>query len=87
MALHCARQKYAIRCNSVHPSFVDTPMVRAMIDGSRNPERTEEILKDQIPLGRLGHVDDVAAMVLYLASDESSFVTGAEMVVDGGLTA
>ena len=85
--LHCARQKYAIRCNSVHPSFVDTPMVRAMIDGSRNPERTEEILKDQIPLGRLGHVDDVAAMVLYLASDESAFVTGAEMVVDGGLTA
>jgi 3(or 17)beta-hydroxysteroid dehydrogenase len=87
VALHCARQKYAIRCNSVHPSFVDTPMVRAMIDGSRNPERTEKILKDQIPLGRLGHVDDVAAMVLYLASDESSFVTGAEMVVDGGLTA
>ena len=87
VALHCARRKYAIRCNSVHPSFVDTPMVRAMIDGSRNPERAEETLKRQIPLGRLGHVDDVAAMVLYLASDESAFVTGAEMVVDGGLTA
>ncbi len=87
VALHCARQKYAIRCNSVHPSFVDTPMVRAFIDASRDPERTEETLKRQIPLGRLGHVDDVAAMVLYLASDESAFITGAEMVVDGGLTA
>ena len=87
VALHCARRKYAIRCNSVHPSFVDTPMVRAFIDGSRDPAHTEETLKRQIPLGRLGHVDDVAAMVLYLASDESAFVTGAEMVVDGGLTA
>ena len=87
VALHCARQKYAIRCNSVHPSFVDTPMVRAFIDGSRDPASTEETLKRQIPLGRLGHTDDVAAMVLYLASDESAFVTGAEMVVDGGLTA
>jgi len=87
VALHCARQKYGIRCNSVHPSFIDTPMVRAFIDASRDPAHTEDTLKRQIPLGRLGHTDDVAAMILYLASDDSAFVTGAEMVVDGGLTA
>jgi NAD(P)-dependent dehydrogenase (short-subunit alcohol dehydrogenase family) len=86
VALHCARKRYGIRCNSVHPTFIETPMVQSMFDGPE-PEKIRQRLERQIPIGRLGHTDDVANMILYLASDESSFVTGTEMIVDGGLTA
>jgi NAD(P)-dependent dehydrogenase (short-subunit alcohol dehydrogenase family) len=87
VALHCARQAYNIRCNSVHPSFVDTPMVRDLINASRDPDKLEQSFKRQIPLGRLGTPSDVAELALYLASDEASFVTGSEFVIDGGMTA
>lgn len=87
VALHCARQGYNIRCNSVHPAFIDTDMVQSMIRGSKDPERTRRSLDGAIPLGAIGRPNDVADLVLYLASEESRFVTGAEMVVDGGLTA
>jgi len=58
-----------------------------MIDASPEPERTRKKLARQIPLGVIGEPDDVAHMIVYLASDESKFVTGAEFVVDGGVTA
>jgi len=87
VALHCAREGYGIRCNSVHPTFVETPMVAAMIDGAGDPEKVRTRLERQIPLGRLGQPADVASAVLYLASDESRFMTGSEVVVDGGVTA
>jgi len=86
-ALYCARQGNGIRCNSVHPTFINTPMVRQIIDTAPDPEKAEHNLVRQIPIGRLGEADEVAAMVLYLASDESAFVTGSEMVIDGGCTA
>ena len=86
-ALHCGRSGYKIRVNSVHPSFADTPMVQELIASSKNPERTREGLARAAPLGRLGRAEEVAAAILYLASDESAFTTGAEIVVDGGLTA
>jgi 3(or 17)beta-hydroxysteroid dehydrogenase len=86
-ALHCGRSGYKIRVNSVHPSFADTPMVQQLIASSKNPERTREGLARAAPLGRLGRAEEVAAAILYLASDESAFTTGAEIVVDGGLTA
>jgi 3(or 17)beta-hydroxysteroid dehydrogenase len=86
-ALHCGRSGYKIRVNSVHPSFADTPMVQQLIQSSKNPERTREGLARAAPLGRLGRAEEVAAAILYLASDESAFTTGAEIVVDGGLTA
>jgi 3(or 17)beta-hydroxysteroid dehydrogenase len=86
-ALHCGRAGYNIRLNSVHPSFADTPMVRKLIASSKNPERVREGLARAAPMGRLGRAEEVAAAILYLASDESSFTTGAEIVVDGGLTA
>jgi 3(or 17)beta-hydroxysteroid dehydrogenase len=87
VALHCARLRDAIRCNSIHPAFAATPMVEAMIARSKAPERTRAALEEQIPLGRLGEAEEVAALALYLASDESRFVTGGEFVIDGGLTA
>ncbi len=87
VALYCARAGYAIRCNSVHPTFIETAMVQSMIDASDDPERTRQKLARQIPLGVIGEPDDVAHMIVYLASDESKFVTGAEFVVDGGVTA
>jgi 3(or 17)beta-hydroxysteroid dehydrogenase len=87
VALHCARLRDAIRCNSIHPAFAATPMVEAMIAQSKAPERTRAALEEQIPLGRLGEAEEVAALALYLASDESRFVTGGEFVIDGGLTA
>jgi NAD(P)-dependent dehydrogenase (short-subunit alcohol dehydrogenase family) len=92
IALHAARAGYNIRCNSLHPSFIDTPMVDALaatMGGARavDAARVKAGLEQASPLGRLGHVDDVTHLVVYLASDESRFITGAELPVDGGLTA
>jgi 3(or 17)beta-hydroxysteroid dehydrogenase len=87
VALHAARRGYNIRCNSVHPSFIDTPMVDALVDGAPDPAKMRAIVEKAAPLGRIGEVDDVAHVVVYLASRESAFVTGSELVVDGGLTA
>ena len=87
IALHCARQGYGIRCNSVHPTFIDTPMVQGMFASLGGAEAAREKLGRQIPLGRIGEPDDVAHAVVYLASDESKLMTGAELVLDGGLSA
>jgi NAD(P)-dependent dehydrogenase (short-subunit alcohol dehydrogenase family) len=72
-----------IRCNSIHPCTVDTPMVRELF---KDPEKQKERL-DEVPLGRLATARDVANAALFLASDEASFITGAALPVDGGLTA
>jgi NAD(P)-dependent dehydrogenase (short-subunit alcohol dehydrogenase family) len=75
--------KENIRCNSVHPSTVDTPLVRSVLqDPQRRAERFGEI-----PLGRLATVDDVATAFVFLASDEAAFINGVAFPVDGGLTA
>ena len=71
-----------IRVNSVHPGVINTSMLSEGV-----PPDVQEQLKAATPLGRLGEAEDVAAAVLFLASDEASFMTGAELVVDGGYTA
>jgi NAD(P)-dependent dehydrogenase (short-subunit alcohol dehydrogenase family) len=92
-ALECAAAGYDIRVNSVHPGYIDTPLVRnAIADGAATaegvgPNEMMELLVSLHPVGRLGVADEIANMVLFLASDEASFVTGTEMVVDGGYTA
>lgn len=86
IALDCAKSRNNIRCNSVHPVFIDTPILDGM-DFHNNRELLLEKLGKQIPLGRVGHPDDVAYAVLYLASDESGFMTGSEMRIDGGISA
>ena len=73
-----------IRCNSVHPGLIDTNMQN--VSRSDNPEEFENIGKG-IPLGRMGRPEEIADCVLFLASDESSYVTGTELVVDGGIMA
>ena len=72
-----------IRVNSVHPGFIDTPMTEAFLN---DPGIREGRIR-RTPLGRIGAPDDIANGVLFLASDESSFITGSEMVIDGGYTA
>lgn len=86
VALHCAREGGKITCNSLHPAFVETGILDAFA-GARSREETLEKLSRQIPIGRIGQPEDVASAAVYLCSDEASFVTGAELVLDGGLSA
>ena len=87
VALHCAHRRNGVRCNSIHPVYTDTPMVEQMLAESRQPEKMLEAMKAMIPLGRLGTPEELAAMAVYLVSDEARFVTGGEFVFDGGYTA
>jgi NAD(P)-dependent dehydrogenase (short-subunit alcohol dehydrogenase family) len=87
VALHGARLAPRVRCNSVHPAFIEGPMADAVIAGTADQERARTRMTRDIPLGRFGRPAEVADMCVYLLSDESAFVTGAEFVIDGGLTA
>jgi NAD(P)-dependent dehydrogenase (short-subunit alcohol dehydrogenase family) len=86
VALHCARRGYNIRSNSIHPVFIKTPILDGLI-GRFGEEEGIAKLARQVPLGKIGEPDDIAYAVLYLASDESKFVTGSELKVDGGISA
>ena len=86
VALHCAKRGYRIRSNSVHPTFIDTPILDGMAAGISRDELKQKLAR-QVPLGEVGDPDDVAHAVLYLASDESKFMTGAELKLDGGISA
>lgn len=86
IALYCAKKGWDIRSNSIHPTFIDTPILDPLRQ-ALGAEALEAKLARQVPLGRIGQPSDVAAAALYLLSDESRFVTGAEMKVDGGISA
>ena len=86
IALHCAKQGLEIRSNSIHPTYIDTPILdplRQMF----GKEEAEAKLGRQVPMGHIGEPNDIAAAALYLASDESKFMTGAELKIDGGISA
>jgi 3(or 17)beta-hydroxysteroid dehydrogenase len=87
VALHGARLKPPVRCNSVHPAFLEGPMVDDILAQTAQPEVARSRIARDIPLGRLGQPPEVAELCVYLLSDESRFVTGAEFLIDGGLTA
>ena len=88
VALYCAKMGWDIRCNSVHPTFIDTPILDGMVAASGKEKSViMEKLARQIPLKRVGHPSDIANGVLYLASDESRYMTGAELKLDGGISA
>jgi 3(or 17)beta-hydroxysteroid dehydrogenase len=87
IALHGARFKPPVRCNAVCPAFLEGPMVDAVAQGTKNPDAVKQKLAADIPLGRLGQPAEVADLCVYLLSDESGFITGADLPIDGGLTA
>jgi NAD(P)-dependent dehydrogenase (short-subunit alcohol dehydrogenase family) len=87
VALWCASQGLAIRCNSIHPAAILTPMWEPMLgDGHDREARIAAFVADT-PLKRFGTIDEVAALAIHLASDESAYTTGAEFTIDGGLLA
>ncbi len=87
VALYCAEQGLPIRCNSIHPAAILTPMWDKMLGtGPERAARMQEMVKDT-PLRRFGRPQDVAAVAVLLASDESAYMTGAEVTIDGGILA
>jgi 2-keto-3-deoxy-L-fuconate dehydrogenase len=76
--------KDGVRCNVICPSAVDSPSMRARIDVTTDPAATRAMFSQRQPLGRMGRPEEIALMAVYLASDESAFVTGSVMVIDGG---
>jgi NAD(P)-dependent dehydrogenase (short-subunit alcohol dehydrogenase family) len=87
VALHGARLQPPVRCNSVHPTFIAGPMTDALLNSVPEPEKTRARMERSVPMNRFGKPSEVADMCVYLLSDESAFVTGAEFAIDGGLTA
>ncbi|MEQ8910333.1 MAG: SDR family oxidoreductase [Vicingaceae bacterium] len=86
-ALHCAKQGYGIRVNSIHPAYIWTPMVENFLKAQGDVKKGKKMLESLHPIGHLGEPDDIGYGVLYLASDEAKFITGSELVIDGGYTA
>ena len=87
VAVHCARNRLGIRCNSIHPGVIATPLIEGAIAGAPDPAAARSVLENVAALGRLGRSEEVVALLVYLASDDARFVTGSEMVIDGGATA
>lgn len=86
VAIDCARQELDIRCNSIHPAFIRTGIVEPLFQQLGEEETVRKLTRGN-PMRRLGEVDDVAYAALYLASDESRYITAAELRIDGGASA
>ncbi|MBI2743525.1 MAG: glucose 1-dehydrogenase [Chlamydiales bacterium] len=87
VALYCCQKQYPIRCNSLHPAAILTPMWEEMLNKEEDREKQLARIAQDIPMRRLGAPEEVAYAALFLASDESSYITGAEITVDGGILA
>ncbi|MGE8135454.1 glucose 1-dehydrogenase [Novosphingobium subterraneum] len=83
-ALHFAEKGYGIRCNSIHPGAIHTPIIDKVLAQSDDPDALYQSFVDVHPVKRLGKPEEIAAMAVFLASDASAFATGAEFRVDGG---
>ncbi|HDZ14242.1 hypothetical protein LCGC14_1457360 [marine sediment metagenome] len=86
-ALHCAKEGYGIRVNSIHPAYIWTPMVENLLKAQGDVAEGRKQLDSLHPVGHMGEPNDIGYGVVYLASDESKFMTGSELVIDGGYTA
>ncbi len=87
VALYCAQQGYNIRCNSIHPASIMTSMWKGMLGEGEAAKQKEAALSQDIPMKRFGTPEEVAYAVLFLASHESSYITGSELNIDGGILA
>jgi 3(or 17)beta-hydroxysteroid dehydrogenase len=86
-ALHCAKSGYGIRVNSIHPGYIWTPMVEEILRATGDVAAGRRALDALHPVGHIGEPDDIGWGVVFLASEESKFMTGSELVIDGGYTA
>lgn len=87
VALYCAQNNWNIRCNSIHPAAIMTPMWEPMLGAGEAREETMKALVKDTPLKRFGEAGEVAAVAVMLASDEASYITGTELTIDGGILA
>jgi 3(or 17)beta-hydroxysteroid dehydrogenase len=87
VALHGARYRPPVRCNAVCPAFIEGPMVDEIVQGTRDAKIVLQKLTAEVPLARMGQPEEVAALCVYLLSDQAAFITGALVPIDGGLTA
>ncbi len=87
VALNGARYQPPVRCNAICPAFIDGAMVDEIASGARDPLKARDNFAGDIPLARLGKPEEVACLCVYLLSDAAGFITGADMPIDGGLTA
>jgi len=87
VALHCAEKGWKIRCNSIHPAAIMSPMWDPVLGTDEHREERARATAKTIPVGRFGRIEEVAAIAVLLASDEAGFMTGAELTIDGGLLA
>ena len=85
VALHCAEQRYGIRCNSVHPGVIRTPILDKVMAQVSDPQALMAGFVAQHPIGNIGDTADIADIVHYLVGPRAKFITGSEFVVDGGL--
>lgn len=86
-ALHCANEGTKIRCNTIHPGIVETEMIRGVIDRASDSAAARAMFEGMAPMRRMARVEEVAALVTFLASDEAAFVSGSEYGIDGAATA
>jgi NAD(P)-dependent dehydrogenase (short-subunit alcohol dehydrogenase family) len=86
VALECATARDGIRCNSIHPGIIDTPIWGQVAPGLNSPVDLDALSEMRVPLRRKGIPADISSAVVFLASDDSSYMTGEEMVIDGGMT-
>lgn len=84
VAVHCARTYGGIRCNSIHPGVIDTPMNQAAFAASDDPDAMRAVFSGIQPIGRMTTAEEIAQGILYLASDEASSTNGTELLIDGG---
>lgn len=87
VALYCAQQGYGIRCNSLHPAAILTPLWDPVLGSGEQRAASLDTMSQDIPLKRMGTPEEVAYAILYLASDEAAYITGSELTIDGGILA
>lgn len=87
VAVHCANERLNIRCNTIHPGIVETPLIKGAISQAPDPAAARTLLENISPMGRMARSEEIVSLLVYLSSDAAQFVTGAEMVIDGGSTA